>query len=547
MSKLESLNKAKSIHDLASILGYKAKSISYLLYSSKEDKYFTFEIPKKNGELRLIQAPNEKLKKLQSRLASLLSDCFEEIDRLQGSPKSLSHGFRRNHSIISNALLHKNKRYVFNVDLKDFFPSINFGRVRGFFIKNHHFQLNPKVATIIAQIACVNNELPQGSPCSPIISNLIAHLLDIRLVNLAKQVKCTYSRYADDITFSTNKKDFPAEIAINSNDNQWLVGDILKREIEKVGFNINSQKTSLQYRTSRQLTTGLIVNKKVNVKREYYKSARAYCHSLFCNDKFLISEDKEGSLNQLEGILSFIYQIKRRYDKQNIGARRFKPNAITKLYREFLFYRHFFSVEKPLLICEGKTDITYLKCAFKRLSPDFPQFFESENGKSKYKIGFLKFSERLKDVFAISEGTPGLKALMKMYSDWMKTFKGEGLKHPVIIVLDTDSGNNEIKKMLKEKDYNFPYKKYTDNLYVVFVSKQPNKEIEDLFDKKILDTIVEGKRFNKMKKHGEKTEYGKQILTEKVIKPQQDKINFEGFRYILSNIQAVIDDYKQNK
>ena len=132
-----------------------------------------------------------------------------------------------------------------NVDIQDFFPSINFGRVRGFFIKNSHFSLDTNVATVIAQIACHNNELPQGSPCSPIISNLIGHLLDIRMANLAKRAKCTYSRYADDLTFSTNKKDFPDSIAIMKDDNNWVAGSRLIKEIEKVGFSLNTKKTSI--------------------------------------------------------------------------------------------------------------------------------------------------------------------------------------------------------------------------------------------------------------------------------------------------------------
>ncbi|HBH48149.1 MAG TPA: hypothetical protein DDX98_05890, partial [Bacteroidales bacterium] len=456
MTRLEALHNAKSIYDLSKLLGFKAKSISYFLYHSTEEKYYTFEIPKKNGEFRKIQAPTDKLKKLQSRLATLLSDCFEEIDRNQGYPNSLSHGFRRKHSIISNANLHKNKRYVFNIDLKDFFPTFNFGRVRGFFIKNKHFQLSPKIATIIAQIACFDNGLPQGSPCSPIITNLIAHLIDVRLVNLAKHAKCTYSRYADDITFSTNRKDFPKEIAYKTNANQWVVGNNLNAEITKLGFTINDKKTNMQYRMSRQVATGLIVNEKVNVKREYYKKARACCQLLFEIDDFYLSEGKSGSLNQLDGILNFIYQVKRPHDKENIGPRRFKPNAITKLYREFLSYRHFFSGDKPLIICEGKTDITYLKCALKRLHPDFNQLIEFKDGKTKHKVSFLRFSDRLKDVFAISEGTPGLTALMEMYADLLKRFKGVGLIHPVIIVLDTDSGNKEIRKKLEEKTYEFP-------------------------------------------------------------------------------------------
>jgi RNA-directed DNA polymerase len=79
--------------------------------------------------------------------------------------------------------------------------SFNFGRVRGFFISNNDFKLSPKVSTLIAQIACHQNELPQGSPCSPVITNLITHILDVRLTQQAKKYGCKYSRYVDDITF----------------------------------------------------------------------------------------------------------------------------------------------------------------------------------------------------------------------------------------------------------------------------------------------------------------------------------------------------------
>ncbi|AWY01573.1 hypothetical protein A8139_17590 [Marinomonas primoryensis] len=125
---------------------------------------------------------------------------------------SLSHGFVRKRSIITNAMMHIGKKNVLNIDLENFFDSFNFGRVQGFFIKNKNFQLNPIIATMIAQIACYDKKLPQGSPCSPVITNLITHSLDIRLASLAKKYKCTYSRYADDITFSTRKSLFPSQI-----------------------------------------------------------------------------------------------------------------------------------------------------------------------------------------------------------------------------------------------------------------------------------------------------------------------------------------------
>jgi RNA-directed DNA polymerase len=111
--------------------------------------------------------------------------------------------------------------------LQNFFPSLNFGRVRGFFRSNKHFKLAEPVATLIAQIACNDGVLPQGSPCSPIISELLTHFLDIRLVALAAKNKCSYTRYADDITFSTNQKLFPAALAAAAGES-WVLGNELR-------------------------------------------------------------------------------------------------------------------------------------------------------------------------------------------------------------------------------------------------------------------------------------------------------------------------------
>jgi RNA-directed DNA polymerase len=146
---------------------------------------------------------------LQRRLSDLLQNCVEEINQAQNRKDQLAHGFKRGRSIITNATKHRKRRYVLNIDLQDFFGTINFGRVRGFFLKDRNFALHPDAATVLAQIACHQNSLPQGSPCSPVISNLIGHVLDIHLGKLAFHNGCTYSRYADDITFSTNKGPFP--------------------------------------------------------------------------------------------------------------------------------------------------------------------------------------------------------------------------------------------------------------------------------------------------------------------------------------------------
>jgi RNA-directed DNA polymerase len=229
MSQLKALQAAASLNDVAALLGVKPTGLAFALYKIPPSlKYKKFGVPKKTGGERIISAPDPRLKLIQTRLAKLLVECQLEVEtKLKVKPRCvLAHGFKPGFSIQSNAINHRGQRWVFKVDLKDFFPSINFGRVYGFFMKNQHFSLQKKVATVIAQIACHENELPQGSPSSPVISNIIAHLLDIRLNELAGGNGCTYTRYADDLTFSTNEKWFPSSIAKPdpANVNQWHVG-----------------------------------------------------------------------------------------------------------------------------------------------------------------------------------------------------------------------------------------------------------------------------------------------------------------------------------
>jgi RNA-directed DNA polymerase len=191
MSSLKELQAATSLTQVASLLNVKLGMLSFLLYKKpKTNLYTKFEIPKRHGGIREILAPESNLKLIQHRLSDILQECQSEINAAHGhiedeSHQGIAHGFKRYHTIMTNGRAHVTRRYVFNVDLHDFFGSINFGRVRAFFLKNKNFKLHADAATVIAQIACHENKLPQGSPCSPVISNLVAHSLDILLVRLA--------------------------------------------------------------------------------------------------------------------------------------------------------------------------------------------------------------------------------------------------------------------------------------------------------------------------------------------------------------------------
>lgn len=197
-------------------------------------------------------------------------------------PHPSAHGFLHARSVATNADVHIGARYVLNVDLKDFFPSVHFGRVRGLFLKPP-FNCGPKAAAVLAQLCTVRNGLPQGAPTSPILSNFAAAELDRRLTRLAKSHRLTYSRYADDLSFSCKQDAFPPAIAfheIGAGGKQILhPGAALAKEIEAAGFAINLSKLRLQTYAMRQAVTGLTVNTRVNVQRKRIRRVRAMLHA----------------------------------------------------------------------------------------------------------------------------------------------------------------------------------------------------------------------------------------------------------------------------
>lgn len=374
---------------LAFLLRVPLQTLTDLLYfKSDKEKYGTFSIPKKSGGRREIVAPNEPLKTIQKNLASILSDDYEEIKLEQKRQLQIAHGFLRQRNILTNADIHRNKRFVLNLDLENFFDSFHFGRVRGYFLKNRYFLLNEDIATLIAQIACYEGKLPQGAPSSPIITNLICSILDYRIWKIARKYHLDYTRYADDLSFSTNEKRFIEK-------RTDFLNDIIT-EIGQSGFALNTSKTHFELNSSRQMVTGIIVNDKLSVPREFYKSTRAMANHLYRFGDFYI-DGKEGTLAQLEGRFSFIYQVIS-HNRKRIKANSFKNesnvselSAREKDYCRFLFYKNFIANERPVIITEGKTDSMYLKVALKALSGNYPKLIHrNENGSFSFDISFLR-------------------------------------------------------------------------------------------------------------------------------------------------------------
>lgn len=262
-----------SLEGFCRLLEVDQNKLLNFLYKRGGSHYLSFSILKKNKTHRTIKAPKRVMKKIQHAL-------LPHLERFH-SPKSSSHGFVKGRSIKTNAQIHSRKRYVFNIDLKEFFESIHFGRVRNLFMA-HPINAPHNVATVMAQICCSDGKLAQGAPTSPLISNMICRKLDSQLQALAISGKCHFTRYADDITFSftSTAKHLPRDIVEISEDGRAIPGRELEEIIKSNGFIINPEKTRLQHRTQRQMVTGLVVNDMPNVTREFIRLTSSMINAL---------------------------------------------------------------------------------------------------------------------------------------------------------------------------------------------------------------------------------------------------------------------------
>ena len=233
-------------------------------------RYKQFEIKKKTGGIRLITAP-------KTQNFTLLLRCVNEIFKSIYTPSKYAMGFAEGRSVVTNADVHKGHNYILNLDLKDFFPSIEQARVwKRLQIKPFNFP--QPIANILAGLCAMKNQrtmedgtiknfyvLPQGAPTSPIITNMICDKLDHRLAGLAHRFGLHYTRYADDITFSSMHNVYQANSEFNNE---------LKHIIETQRFFINEKKTRLQKIGGRQEVTGIIVSDKLNVSQKYVRNIR---------------------------------------------------------------------------------------------------------------------------------------------------------------------------------------------------------------------------------------------------------------------------------
>lgn len=302
-----------SVNDIANLLEIPAGQLLYILYH-KKDNYRTFSIEKKNGKKRIINAPNGGVSILQEKLKPIIEYFYR--------PKKSAHGFIKEKSIITNAVMHTKKKFVVNIDIENYFDSITFARVYGIF-KSKPFNFSHPAATVLAQLCTHNGKLPQGACTSPILANLASTSLDKQLTQLAGRKNISYSRYADDITFSFNQKKV-LDIIEQNDDGSYEISETVEGIISKNGFKINYDKFRVQTKNTRQSVTGLVVNEKVNIDRKYIRITRSMIHRwkddkvkyalLFTTVKGYKTKDNKQAIeifrNHIYGRLSFIKMVR---------------------------------------------------------------------------------------------------------------------------------------------------------------------------------------------------------------------------------------------
>ena len=289
-------------NDVAEALGIPLKQLGFFAIhreAALHSHYVSFTIPKRTGQPRIIVAPKRKLKQLQRRLLDLL------IRKLPVSEHA--HGFQRGRSVVTSAAPHVGRAVVLSLDLKDFFPSVTFARVRGLLIAlGYGYRVATTLAVLTTEaerepstikettylVATCQRYCVQGAPTSPGLCNAITLRLDRRLAGLAVKLGYSYTRYADDLSFSGDDPGcLPA------------LKRLATRIIEEEGFRLNEAKTRIMRRGRRQSVVGVTVNDVAGLSRQERRRLRAMIHQ---NDE---ASSNPAVLARIRGKLAFLAML----------------------------------------------------------------------------------------------------------------------------------------------------------------------------------------------------------------------------------------------
>ena len=445
---LSSMAYFDNLSDLAIFLGLDSKKLSYIAYRiPSNQKYEHYIIKKRNGTNRDLFSPKQPLKNYQIKIKSVLDAIH--------TPSAICHAYTSKRSIVTNANVHRGAKWLLKIDLQDFFPSIHFGRIRGALVAPP-YEFDPRAARYIAHLCTYDKTLPQGAPTSPSISNIICKGLDLKLIRLAIKHECRVTRYADDIIFSTTHSKFPPQIA-EKNGTSTILSQELTQMINSYGFKLNTSKTRLYTPAEKHMVTGLVVNKKVNVTKDFYRSLRSLIYNFEKLGKeetqlrYFNGADKKyrppfampDIENVITGKLIFLRSV--------IGHRNARytrlANQFTKKSKRFklnLNKSYKASQREIILFCEGKTDPALLK--------KYHDYWKSKNDHTDLNILFDK-----------SVGLDGDKNLID------KLKKNVNVQQSKLSVYIFDADNNSIISGLAHAPGT--WKKWSESVYSYILSR----------------------------------------------------------------------------
>ena len=418
-------------------------------------RYRSFKIKKKSGGTRQITAP-------RTQSFMMMLSAVNHILRSVYTPSEYAMGFADGRSVVTNARAHVGMNYVLNIDLKDFFPSIHQARIWKR-LQLPPFNFNQPVANLIAGLCCMKDSrededgimksvfvLPQGAPTSPVITNMICDKLDFYLSRLAKRFNLCYTRYADDITFSSMHY-------VYGKDGKFMLE--LERIIKGQGFTINDSKTRIQRKGDRQEVTGIIVNSKPNVTQKYIRDIRnilyiwdRYGYNVAYSKFFPKYKEEKGHvkkgmpdlINVVDGKLMYLKMVKGDEDPVYI-----------RLYTKF----HKLANKEAMTVKNSTNEITYIETIdlieFEKKNSTTVSFAVSDNGKhyayfmtnEKKILATVKKSLTIeetqnKDILAISSCRGKNKKLF-----WL-VHKKNKIVSPQPSMVDIDELNIELDSLL---------------------------------------------------------------------------------------------------
>jgi len=279
----------KDIVHLAYVLQVSTKTIVYFL--RHHDTAWRKKLFKqKNGKIRELYIPTLSLKDIHKKIN------FCILDRAQKTLDTRVTGFIKGRDIVSNASAHCDKPIVMNVDIKDFFYSIPSGKVFNVFNKDIGF--TKYVSYVLTRLCTHRNMVPPGAPTSPALSNLVCKRMDSQLVKMASKLSLTYTRYADDLTFSGLSKDINPIRIVN------YINNIAKHN----GFTLNPEKVRIMRSGRRQEVTGVVVNKHPNMSRHKYLKLRAEVHHA--------AEKSPEEISVIKGKVAFLSMVNKNKGKK---------------------------------------------------------------------------------------------------------------------------------------------------------------------------------------------------------------------------------------